>query len=85
MSRKYPRLGYDGGNIPKGSACKACGSYESVRPQAVQVNWFRGDDDVHPVCKLCQRDPDLLVRLGYGAKRGAAPVVTQWKPPKGSV
>jgi hypothetical protein len=65
--RKYPRLGYDGGNIPKGAACKSCGSTEKVRPKAVQINWFRGDDHVHPVCYTCSKlpEPELLVKLGY--------------------
>lgn len=68
--RRYPRLGYDGGNIPKDAPCKVCGGADKVRAQAVQVNWFRGDDDVHPVCRECKRLPEteLLSRLGYWAK-----------------
>jgi hypothetical protein len=68
--RRYPRLGYDGGNIPRDAACKVCGTTERVWPQAVQVNWFRGDDDVHPVCRTCKRqpEPELLAKLGYRVK-----------------
>lgn len=37
MSKKrYPRLGCGGGNIPRNSACKACGATEGIRPQAVR-------------------------------------------------
>lgn len=65
--RQYPRLGHDGGNIPRNAACKLCGATERVYPQAVQVNWFRGDDDVYPVCRECRRKPaaELLAALGY--------------------
>lgn len=71
--RRYPRLGHDGGNIPKDAACKVCGGTEKVRPQAVQTNWFRGDDDVWPVCRECRRLPEaeLLARLGYRVTGGS--------------
>lgn len=74
MARRYPRIGTGGGNINRSAACKACSAWEPVSPVAVQVNWFRGDDDVHPVCKTCKRLPsdELLRRLGYRCRAAAA-------------
>ena len=74
MSRQYPRRG-EGGCIKKGTPCNLCGGAEKVRPFVVQVNWFRGDDDVHPVCKECGQLGwrEVMTRLGYRLPKEPTP------------
>ena len=64
---KYPRIGSRTMHVRKNARCDIC----ERRPAGhvdVQVNWFRGDDGVHPVCRECQRtfsNYGLLRRLEY--------------------
>ena len=67
MARKYPRLGswYVFRGERPCAICKQPGA-DAVMP--VQVNWFRGDDDVHIVHKECikgKKDEQILRELGY--------------------
>ena len=66
MSRPYPRLG----GIEKrtkrrstGARCVVCGKYGANRKVTIQVNWFRGDDEivnVHQECRLGKSMAELL-------------------------
>lgn len=64
MSRRtYPRIGeikrYNGSRM-----CKACGIItKPCKRVDIQVNWFRGDDEVFYVCDTCARREDLLTVL----------------------
>lgn len=66
---KYPKVGYKSGfsRIRGKKICAICGGAGPGRVE-VQVNIFRGDDDVHKVCATCQKiytNFGLLVKLGY--------------------
>lgn len=68
---KYPRIGEKTKRYQKKGTCKICGEPSQGRVD-VQVNWFRGDDDVWKVCENCQKkykNPELLTRLGYPFER----------------
>lgn len=53
-----------------GRKCLLCGKAPAGRLH-VPVSEFRGDDDVFPCCKACQRLPDVEARL-YAAQAEAA-------------
>lgn len=60
MARRYPRLGSTQ-KIKPGPQCWVCKQPGADRRVEVQVNWFRGDDDVYKVHVACI--PDLKKRL----------------------
>lgn len=72
---KYPRVGYKSGfsRIRGEKICAICGGTSSGGGASsgrvdIQINIFRGDDDVHKVCATCQKiytNFGLLVKLGY--------------------
>lgn len=68
--QKYPRIKQKtkiNYNKRGKGICKICGEPSRGRVD-VQVNWFRGDDDVLKVCQNCQKiytNFGLLVKLGY--------------------
>lgn len=65
MARQYPRIGNRRSDTPKGN-CVLCGKPKADYRVDVEFNWFRGDDEVYKVHKLCQKNmkgDDLLKRL----------------------
>jgi hypothetical protein len=56
--RKYPRLGY-AGKVKHKTDCSAC-LLPGTHKIEIQINWFRGDDDVYYAC------PDHLAMLRTG-------------------
>ena len=54
MSREYPRIGnYTTGYVAMRKTCQEC-----LKPNRkcleIQVNWFRGDDEVINICPECK-------------------------------
>lgn len=71
---KYPRIKQRQAFGAKRGTCKICGQPSKGRVD-VQVNIFRGDDDVHKVCYVCHKmytNFGLLVKLGYKERKKEA-------------
>lgn len=70
MARKqYPAIGYKSkGGGKKGAKCAICKNSPGISRIDIEVNWFRGDDDVFYVCLDCYRlkPAEILAGLGYG-------------------
>ena len=57
--RKYPFIGDEfKGDKP----CVLCGCSKTGKIH-IQVNWFRGDDEVYDVCKQCANRPSVAEEL----------------------
>ena len=52
MSHKYPRIG-DIRNVRPQGLCCICKQPKSDCRVDVQLNWFRGEDDVHKIHREC--------------------------------
>lgn len=58
MSRKYPRIVYNGRGSEKRTTCRKCGC-KTHSVLCVEYSYFRGDDEVYKVCKGCQKELKL--------------------------
>ena len=59
MAHSYPRIGSTSKKWPdpkkQGPKCSACGARSFYRVE-IQVNWFRGDDEVAKACEVHKAD-----------------------------
>lgn len=60
MPHKYPRIGSK--QKERGRKCLVC-TKRTTGKVTVQFSHMRGDDEVAPVCELCQVLPNLLDRM----------------------
>jgi hypothetical protein len=70
---KYPRIGkvVKNRNPRSGAQCVVCKAVPADRTD-IEINWFRGDDEVTRVCAKCRKGPEaantiLKARLKNGA------------------
>jgi hypothetical protein len=58
---KYPRIGQvtKNRNPRSGAECIICKAVPADLT-AIQINWFRGDDEAARVCANCRKEPDAL-------------------------